>query len=94
MIVRVATASYDRTLRVWDLSSGSSHVLRGHEASVDHVAWSSDGSRLVSAGRDGTVRVWRAPPPALPTPTAVRERLHDITTAVIGPDDRPCTSGV
>jgi eukaryotic-like serine/threonine-protein kinase len=91
---RLASSSYDRTLRVWDLASGASHVLRGHEASVDHVAWTHDGKRLVSASRDGTIRVWRAPPPGPPSPGEARERLHDITTAVIGPDDRPCTSGV
>jgi WD40 repeat protein len=91
---RLASSSYDRTLRVWDLASGSSHVLRGHEASVDHVAWTPDGDRLVSAGRDGTVRVWRSPPPGLPVPAEARARLREATTAVIGPDDRPCTSGV
>ena len=35
-------------------------VLTGHTGSVWAVGWSPDGSRLVSGGDDGTVRVWEA----------------------------------
>ncbi|MFI0479157.1 AAA family ATPase [Actinomadura sp. 9N215] len=57
----VATASSDRTVRVWDAGSGAEvAVLRGHEAPVVSVAWSPDGLRLASASDDSTVRVWDA----------------------------------
>jgi WD40 repeat protein len=36
-------------------------VFRGHGAAVNDVRFSSDGDRLLTAGGDGTVRVWRIP---------------------------------
>lgn len=33
-------------------------TLRGHEGPIDSLAVSSDGSRLVSSSKDGTLRVW------------------------------------
>ena len=32
--------------------------LRGHRGRINSVAWSPDGARLVSAGDDGTVKIW------------------------------------
>jgi hypothetical protein len=32
----------------------------GHTGSVEHAAWSSDDTRIVTASRDGSVRVWDA----------------------------------
>jgi WD40 repeat protein len=35
-------------------------VLRGHDGAVHSVVFSSDGLKIASGGRDGTVRVWEA----------------------------------
>ncbi|WUI01160.1 AAA family ATPase [Spirillospora sp. NBC_00431] len=57
----VATASSDRTVRVWDAGTGAEvAVLRGHEGPVVSVAWSPDGLRLATGSDDSTVRVWDA----------------------------------
>jgi len=46
---------------VWDAGSGQLlTVLKGHSASVDALAFSVDGSRIVSGSRDKMIRVWDA----------------------------------
>ena len=56
---RVASASSDNTVRVWDGETGGElSVLCGHEDAVIGVAWDPTGRRVASASSDKTVRVW------------------------------------
>jgi WD40 repeat protein len=54
----VVSGSYDRTLRLWDTTTGTSAVLKGHTVGADAVAVTPDGSEIVSAARDATWRRW------------------------------------
>ena len=46
-------------MRVWDASTGAElKVLKGHSQSVLSVAFSTDGTRVVSGSKDNSVRVW------------------------------------
>jgi WD40 repeat protein len=58
---RIASASYDRTVRVWDATTSAELLcLRGHQAQVLGVAFSPDGRRIASGSDDRTVRIWDA----------------------------------
>ncbi|MFI2505786.1 protein kinase [Streptomyces sp. NPDC018972] len=54
-----ASASGDRTVRLWDLAGARCvGVLTGHAHLVEEISLSPDGSRLLSLGRDRTARLW------------------------------------
>ncbi|KAJ7824855.1 hypothetical protein B0H13DRAFT_1736937 [Mycena leptocephala] len=58
---RVIAGSDDKTVRIWDATSGEMQVeLNGHTDWVNSVAFSQDGSRVVSGSEDATARIWDA----------------------------------
>ncbi len=57
---RLCSGSEDRTVRVWDASTGAELAcLREHRGGVTSIAWSPDGLSLASGSRDHTVRIWQ-----------------------------------
>jgi hypothetical protein len=58
---RLASASFDKTVRTWDLAAHKTeHVLTGHSDFVYAVAFSPDGVWLASASKDRSVKVVEA----------------------------------
>jgi WD40 repeat protein/tRNA A-37 threonylcarbamoyl transferase component Bud32 len=55
----LASASSDRTIKLWDLGSGDeTQTLRGHEDGVTGVLFTPDGKQLISAGGIGDIKFW------------------------------------
>src|SRR5258706_16315515 len=59
---RVASGSYDTTIRIWDGESGTviGEPLTGHTGGLHSVAYSPDGQHIISGSDDGTIRIWDA----------------------------------
>jgi hypothetical protein len=57
---RVATASLDKTARVWDAQTGETLATLNHDDEVRAVSFSPDGTRVATASLDKTARVWDA----------------------------------
>ncbi len=57
----IASASLDKTVRLWDAASRQNiATLTGHESAVRSVAFAPDGKTLASASDDQTVKLWDA----------------------------------
>lgn len=55
----VATASRDKSAKLWELSTGREvRSFLGHQASVTCVDFSSDGKFIITGGNDRTIKIW------------------------------------
>ena len=54
----IATASSDKTARLWDLTGKLIGEFKGHQDSVTSVSFSPDGKYIATASWDKTARLW------------------------------------
>lgn len=63
----LATASKDKTIKLWDVSSGGCvATFTGHNEEVGAVAFSPDGSTLATGSWDTTAMLWKPAPAKSP----------------------------
>jgi chemotaxis protein histidine kinase CheA len=54
----IATASEDKTARLWNLQGQLLQEFKGHQSSVNSVSFSPDGKTIATASWDNTARLW------------------------------------
>ena len=86
----LASASWDRTVRLWPLAGGAPRALEGHTQNVNGVAFSPDGRTLVSVSYDLSVRIWPLSGPPAPTVVAMPSPLNAVA---IGGDGEIAAGG-
>ncbi len=55
---RIASASDDDTIRIWDTNGATLDTLIGHTGDVFSIAWDATGSQLASASLDDSAIIW------------------------------------
>jgi WD40 repeat protein len=84
---RIATASADKTARVWDAQTGQPLAAPlQHSGTVVSAQFSPDGMRVVTASGDHTARVWDAQTGQPLTPPL--QHSNNVTSAQFSPDGK------
>jgi eukaryotic-like serine/threonine-protein kinase len=82
---KLASASFDQTVKIWDVDSKTEIVAFREEAATQSVAFSPDGQRLASGSQDRTVAIWSVPGAGAKTTLRDSQFSH---TAAFSPDGK------
>ena len=84
---KLASASYDRTVRVWDVASGKlERTITSHSDFVHAVAFTPDGKHLVSGSKDRSARLSDADTGA--GKLTFGDREEDVLGVAVHPDGK------
>ncbi|KAJ6576198.1 hypothetical protein B0H10DRAFT_942661 [Mycena sp. CBHHK59/15] len=91
--IKMASASLDTTIRLWDVETGHCNsVLSCHGSPVRAISYTSDDTRLLSGSEDGIVRIWDTSEYC--ELRSVSAHNSSIGALAISPDNRSyCTGG-
>jgi WD40 repeat protein len=82
---QAVSASWDGTLKVWDLETGCElRSFAGHSSPVTCVAVCPDGRRAVSAFADSTLKVWDSAQSAHRVSVSTEAMPGSIIAALLG----------
>ncbi|MEG4114201.1 MULTISPECIES: WD40 domain-containing protein [unclassified Microcoleus] len=74
----IASASKDKTIKLWSTDGQLLRTLTGHTDEVDSVALSPDSQIIASASKDQTIKLWNADGKLLRTLTGHTDRVKNV----------------
>ncbi len=74
----IATASDDKTIKLWSLDGKLLKTLRGHDNKVLGASFSPDGKYLASASEDTTIKIWTSGGELLKTLEGHKNRVWQV----------------
>ncbi len=86
----LASASFDKTVRLWRLDDVPLKTLDGHQNRVQSVTFSPDGQRLASASTDKTIKLWSRTGVLLET---LEGHTQKVSSVSFSPDGQLLASG-
>ncbi|MBW4670291.1 MAG: CHAT domain-containing protein [Cyanomargarita calcarea GSE-NOS-MK-12-04C] len=85
----IATASKDKTVKLWSLDGAQIQTLKGHKDWVRSVRFSSTGKTIATASWDGTVKLWTTEGKLMTTLTGHNTKVYSVS---FSPDGKTIAS--
>ncbi|MBD2312469.1 hypothetical protein H6G20_12435 [Desertifilum sp. FACHB-1129] len=82
----IASASWDKTVKLWQANGKLIQTLQGHRDRISSLSFSPDGRLLASASWDGTVKLWHRN--GTPTDITLSGHRDKILSVTFSPDNR------
>ena len=87
----LASASWDKTIKLWDVGTGKEITsFTGHQSAVNSVVFSPDGKTLASASDDKTIKLWDVG--TRKEITSLIEHQDGVNSVVFSPDGKTLAS--
>ncbi|MBW4573837.1 MAG: CHAT domain-containing protein [Aphanothece sp. CMT-3BRIN-NPC111] len=75
----LASASADKTIKLWRKDGTAIATLTGHQGAIYSVSFSPDGQTLASASTDQTIKLWRKDGTAIATLTGHQGAIYSVS---------------
>lgn len=75
----IASASFDKTIKLWGSRSPSRLILQGHEKSVQDVVFSPDNQLIATTSHDQTIKIWNRTGQLLKTLTGHKGSVSSVS---------------